>query len=232
MDNVLEKVAIPDKDAMIFSGKIVAEDVPYADYLSKRYGKFVEWIHGVVIEMAPINLQHANITRFLRTLFDIYLELITGGKVLGNPFVMRPGEDFPARQPDIQVILPDRLEYVKENQVAGPANLVVEVVSPESVKRDLGEKFQEYEKGGVDEYWILDPMREEALFYVRDENGIFRSRPPVDGVYASHVLNRLSLPVALLWQEKLPTVREAVRMVEAMLESTGGAQGEYELAYG
>ena len=203
-----------------YSGKIIAENVPYEDYLSEKYGQHVEWIFGVVIAMSPVSLTHENLRAFLQMLFSIYLELTGGGQTLSDPFVMRPAQDLPARQPDIQVILPDRLDNLQENQMAGPANLVVEIVSPESVQRDRGEKFREYERGGVQEYWILDPMRKESLFYVLGEDDLFHNRLPQDGVYTSTVLDRLTLDVKIFWQDKLPTTREVVQMVEQMLDAT------------
>lgn len=201
-----------------YSGKIVAENVPYEDYLAEKYGQHVEWIFGVVIEMSPVSKLHDALSLFLAALFDVYLELTTGGRVLTAPMVMRPGQDFPAREPDVQVLLPDRMQYLQENQMAGPANLVVEIVSPESMQRDRGEKFGEYERGGVQEYWILDPVRKESLFYVLGQEGLFYNQPPQEGIYTSSVLDKLKLDVNVFWREKLPTTREVVQMVEQMLK--------------
>jgi Uma2 family endonuclease len=167
--------------------------------------------------MSPINVKHDGLSRFAVVLFDSYLAFTTGGRVLQDPMVMKAAPHLPGRQPDIQVLLPDRLDYVKATEVAGPANLVVEIVSPESGKRDRGEKFEEYEEGGVQEYWILDPERKEPLFYVLGEDGLFHSRLPEKGVYTSYVLPKLNLPVDLLWREKLPTSPEVVEMVKQML---------------
>jgi Uma2 family endonuclease len=212
----LHHAVMHERDVMVFSGRVIAEDVLYADYLSGRYGEHVEWIYGKVIAMAPVNLQHVTLRDYIRVVCEVYADL-NGGRVLGDPFVMRAAPDLPARQPDVQVLLPDRMEFLKENQVAGPASLVVEIVSPESAGRDRGEKFREYETGGVGEYWIVDPVRREALFYVRGDDALFHPRPPVDGVYESHVLAGLRLSVDTFWQETLPTTREVVALVEAML---------------
>ena len=208
---------VAEEDLLIFSAKVLAQDVSYEDYLSGTYGRHVEWIYGTVIAMSPVSLKHVHLVAFLRTLFQAYLESTSGGQVLGDPFVMRVAPDLPGRQPDIQVVLPDRLSSLQENQMAGPANLVVEVVSPQSVQRDRGEKFQEYERGGVLEYWILDPIRQEALFYVRGEDELFHSRTTETGLYSSVVLDKLQLPVEILWQDTLPQPRETVQMVEQML---------------
>lgn len=49
---------------------------------------------------------------------------------------------------------------MKETYLDGPADLVVGIVSPDSVGRDRGEKFYEYAQGGVPEYWLIDPQLE------------------------------------------------------------------------
>jgi len=206
-----------EDEALVYSGKVIAQNVPYEDYLSGKYGEHTEWIFGDVIEMSPVSVQHGHISIYLMTLLQIYLEKTTGGKVCEDPIVMRAAENLPARQPDIQVILPERADIIKPNQVAGPAHLVVEIVSPGSVQRDRGEKFREYEQGGVDEYWIIDPQREEALFYVRDDGGLYRAQSLVEGAYTSTVLPRLQLTVNTLWEETLPTITQIMQSVNAML---------------
>jgi Uma2 family endonuclease len=203
----------------LYGGKIVAENVPYEDYLSGKYGIHVEWINGVVIDMSPVSTWHGQLNSFLEFLFACLLDQTTGGVVHRDPVVMRAKPELPARQPDLQVILPDRTHFIQENQVAGPANLVVEIVSPESSRRDRGDKHEEYEQGGVDEYWIVDPQRKEALFYVRGTDDLFHLTLPVDGIYTSTVLPKLKLWVDLLWQDKLPTPTEIVRMVESMVKA-------------
>ncbi|MCA0456874.1 MAG: Uma2 family endonuclease [Chloroflexi bacterium] len=202
----------------LYGGKIVAENAAYEDYLRGEYGTHAEWVNGVVIEMSPIEESHDALSRFGSAMFDTYLELTTGGRVLQDPMVMKPAPHLPGRQPDLQVLLPDRMHLLRPTEVAGAANLVVEIVSQESIKRDRGDKFEEYEQGGVEEYWIVDRIHKEALFYVRGEDGLFRSRLPVDGVYTSHVLPRLHINVSIFWQDSIPSTREAVKMVEAMLK--------------
>jgi Uma2 family endonuclease len=95
----------------------------------------------------------------------------------------------------------------------GAPDLVIEVVSPGSVREDRVRKFTEYEAAGVREYWLVDPRpnhRTVECFY-RDDAGIFQ---PVeageDGRLYSSVLTsegaRFWLHVDWLWQEPLPKV--------------------------
>lgn len=46
-------------------------------------------------------------------------------------------------------------------------------MSPESAERDHGEKFVEYEKGGVPEYWIMDYLHREGHLYRLNAEGIY-----------------------------------------------------------
>lgn len=199
----------------LIAERIIAEDVPYAVYLAGDYGERVEWFDGKVLAMSAVSVRHELLTQWLKTLFRAYLDVAGGGVVLGDPVVMRSRADLPARQPDVMVILPDRTEFIGTQEVAGPANLVVEVVSPGSESTDRGAKFREYEQGGVTAYWIIDPLRRDALFYVRGDDDLFHNCLPVGGVYTSSVLDRLQLDVALLWQDDLPTTRETITLVEA-----------------
>ena len=58
-------------------------------------------------------------------------------------------------QPDISVICdPDK---IIEKGCLGAPDLIIEILSPSTAKKDMHEKFQLYEKQGVKEYWIVDP---------------------------------------------------------------------------
>jgi Uma2 family endonuclease len=93
---------------------------------------------------------------------------------------------------------------LKKNHLEGPADLVVEIVSPGSGAIDRGDKYYEYEKGGVKEYWLLDPRRQEAEFYQRGRDGVYQLMPIDKGVFRGAVLKGLWLQVAWLWQKPQP----------------------------
>jgi Uma2 family endonuclease len=94
----------------------------------------------------------------------------------------------------------------------GPADLVVEIISPESRARDRGEKFYEYEQGGVREYWMLDRQRKQAEFYALGADGIYRLIPSGDdGVFRSVVLPGFWLRVEWLWQDPLPPLMTVLK---------------------
>lgn len=95
----------------------------------------------------------------------------------------------------------------------GPADLVVEVISPESSGRDRGEKFFEYEMAGVPEYWLIDPQREQAEFYALDEQGRYQlALGGHAGEFISRVIPGLTLDISWLWQEPLPPVWTSMQL--------------------
>jgi Uma2 family endonuclease len=195
---------------------VIATGISFEQYMEQYAADYAEWVNGEVIRMSPVREIHDSIFRFLIMLFTAYLEQ-TGGTLRVAPFVMRLDH---AREPDLQVILPEHLERIKDTLVDGPADLVVEIVSPESTERDRGDKFAEYERGGVAEYWIVDAVRKETLFYVLNADGIYEGHKPDEaGEYHSVVLSRLHLPADIFWRHLLPTLTETVRMVEAMLSA-------------
>lgn len=101
---------------------------------------------------------------------------------------------------------------LRESFLDGPADLVVEVISPESRGRDRGEKFYEYEQSRVREYWLLDPLRRQAEMYGLGEDGIYRPLPVgEDGLLHSTVLEGLWLRLDWLWQDPLPKLLAVLR---------------------
>ncbi len=74
-------------------------------------------------------------------------------------------------QPDISVFC-DRSK-ITERGARGAPDLVVEVLSPSTSKKDLNEKFNLYEKQGVREYWVVDPVAWSAWVYRLEAGGGF-----------------------------------------------------------
>jgi Uma2 family endonuclease len=183
----------------------------YEEYLrDPEIDEHTEWVDGEVIQMMSVSRAHADLQSYLMRLLGIYVESMEAGKVYAEPFNMKTGPTLAGRAPDVIVVLTANLERVQDQYLKGPADLVVEIISPGTESVDRGDKFLEYERGGVREYWILDPHREIADFYVRDESGIFRT-PELSGpsVFGSTVLPGFRLPIDALWS--LPPVPQVLR---------------------
>lgn len=174
---------------------------------------WAEWVDGEVVMLSPTSERHEDLRRFLEAILGIFVEQRGLGRVLGASFQMRLPEPVKSgRQPDLLFIAADRLACLKETYLDGPADLVVEIISPESRLRDRGEKFAEYEMGGVREYWLLDPDRREADFFRLDPRGRYRLvEADRQGWYESAAVPGFRLRVEWLWQVPTPRILDVVR---------------------
>jgi Uma2 family endonuclease len=145
---------------------------------------------------------------------------------------MRHLPGYASREPDMLFVARDNLHRLTDKRLEGPADLVIEVVSPESVKRDYEEKFSEYQRSGVREYWVIDPRpgREQAALYQRTVQGMYQAiLPDAQGRYHSLVLPGLWLRPAWLWQEPQPNPMHlffemrglAPETIQALLQEPG-----------
>ncbi len=192
---------------------VLEEIISYERFL-ETVGEDVraEWVEGKIFKMSPPSDRHQNISRFLSALLSHYAEAFDLGAVRPAPFQMKTGEALPGREPDILFVAQANLERLKKNRLEGPADVAVEIISPESRARDRGEKFYEYEGGGVREYWLIDPDREQAEFYRLDARGFYQLVPLENGAFESDVLPGLRLEAVWLWQEPLPTLLSILKI--------------------
>lgn len=210
-----------ERVANVSSEEILATEVPFEEYLTQFAGQHCEWEGGTVIKMSPISLQHNALLDYMYTLLAAYFELRPIGRVFHEPFTMRLPLLNKAREPDLFVALKTNPSILTSTYLDGPADICIDVVSPESVERDHGKKFQEYEKAVVKEYWILDPIHKESRFYRLGGDGGVYVRQETDefGYYRTPLLPGLVLHIPTLWQDKLPGPIATVRAVEEMLKT-------------
>jgi Uma2 family endonuclease len=193
-----------------------------------------EWIAllgeevGEVMMYSPASKRHQSIVDFLVGIMRIFVEQRDLGVVLSAPFQMKLEH---GREPDLLFVTREHLGRLKETHLDGPADLVVEIVSPESEGRDRGEKFYEYARGRVPEYWLIDPQIKWADFYQLQGERYRTVFSGEEGEYHALVLPDFWLRVEWLWQEPLPNPLRALseianvdpEVVERFLQALGGA---------
>lgn len=174
-------------------------------------GVRAEWVAGEIVEMPPVRDEHQFILGFLYRLIMEVVDARQLGWVYLAPFVMRLPHRPSGREPDLLFVKTANLGRATPTYVDGPADLVVEIVSPDSVTRDRREKLAEYQEAGVPEYWIVDPRRQEARFYLLGQGGTYQFvQIGADGIYTSREIDGLRLRVSWLWQRPLPTIAAAL----------------------
>jgi len=117
---------------------------------------------------------------------------------IGSRVAMKLSE-HDAPEPDIMFIKKERLHLLGETEIFGPADLVVEVISPGSRRLDFVDKRELYANFGVLEYWLIDLYKQQAFFW-KNVNGIWEDLPVDDnGIVRSEVLTGFWLRVDWLF---------------------------------
>jgi Uma2 family endonuclease len=119
-------------------------------------GKLYEAIDGELYVTPAPKLRHQWISA---NLFAALLELLVEPGH-GWLFAAPTGVEFPDTeegvQPDLVFISRDRRERLTEAGISGPPDLVIEIGSPSTAKRDRTIKKKLYERQGVPQYWFVD----------------------------------------------------------------------------
>ena len=195
------------------------DNITYEDFLDwAGEDTLAEWVDGEVVMYSPASKGHQSVAGFLAKLLGTFVEHHDLGLVLTAPFQMKL--EHSGREPDLLFVAEEHLDRLKETYLDGPADLVVEIVSPESAGRDRGEKFYEYAEGGVPEYWLIDPQQEWVEFYRLQEGRYRLAFDGTEGTYRAATVPGFWLRVEWLWQEPLPSTEDV------LLEVGGEAYAE------
>ena len=208
----LEKALKPASDHCVaestayYGMASAAEDIaPDGTFNGKHPGEFtiddymllpdehrVELIDGYFYDMAsPVNV-HQLITGSIYAFLHNWVKTHGGSCI---PFVspvdvhLDPDDKKTIVQPDVLVVC-DRNKLT--NHIVGAPDLVIEVLSPSSWRRDLNLKANKYEQAGVREFWAVSPKNQAVTVMNFEKNAItiysFQSKIPV-GIWDDCVLD-------------------------------------------
>ena len=200
---------------------LVRRRASYEEYLATAgETRIVEWSDGEIVEYMPPTIEHQNLTVFLVQLLGAFVAELDLGRVVVAPAEVKLWPGGPSREPDVFVVMKARLPDFDKWRFNGAPDLIVEVVSPGSVREDRVRKFTEYEQAGVREYWLIDPRPHQRTVecYRREDDGVFQ---PVEAdengrLYSAvlaHEGAQFWLHVDWLWQEPLPKVQSVLREI-------------------
>jgi Uma2 family endonuclease len=171
---------------------------PYreADYMALPDQPRCELLYGRLPVTPSPSIRHQ---RVVRQVFRLLLDFSdrAGGEVFASPLDVRFA-DHSIVQPDI-LYVSDKRAGILGRRVEGAPDLLIEVLSPATARRDVGEKLRLYAESGVAEYWIIDPELETFEFLDNTVAG-FRLCLPEGAVYRSAVVSGLELDVEAFWR--------------------------------
>jgi len=174
----------------------------YQDYLQlPDDGKRYEVINGeLIMAPSPITIHQIISTSLSAGLFN-YVKENELGTILTAPLDVVLNETN-VYQPDIIFISRERKEIITEKNISGAPDLVIEILSPSTAYYDLFDKKEHYEKFGVKEYWIVDPMRQWIEVYQLKE-GKFNlvQKLQKQGKLRSELLKGLTIDLQEIFKE-------------------------------
>jgi Uma2 family endonuclease len=168
-------------------GRVKEGSLSYGDYAALDDGARYELANGTLELMSPApSPTHQFICAHIR-------DLLTGTCSEEFLFLLSPIDvilsDKEVRQPDVVAIHRNHVHLITKRGVEGVPDLVVEVVSPSSVKRDRGQKIAVYAMFNIPEYWLVSPEVWALEQYVLDGGCYTLANVYVgDEIIDSHVL--------------------------------------------
>jgi Uma2 family endonuclease len=140
-----------------------------ADYMLLEEGAPFQLInYDLVMSPSPIPEHQIISGRLFNKISDFIEQTNNNGVVMYSPMdvYLDSGNIF---QPDLLYVSEDRIDIIKK-RVEGAPDMVIEILSPSNAYYDLIQKKDVYEKYGVKEYIIVDPIAQNATLYVLKES--------------------------------------------------------------
>lgn len=193
-DFIADLLDSPDAKLIIDRVQAVLDDE------SKRRQEFYEWlqddmkaefINGEVITHSPVKRRHLRASKYLFNLLQNFIATRGLGEVdYEKALVTLTRNDY---EPDICYWRKEVADEFDDETMKHPApDLVVEILSKGTAKRDRGVKFEDYAAHGVREYWLVDPMRQTVEQFRLDEE--FMAFDAVGNFHLTDTLTALTVP--------------------------------------
>jgi Uma2 family endonuclease len=123
----------------------------------------VELLDGVITSMSPRpSANHNIVSSNIYRIFSNFLRKNTCSAYADGMEVHLDEKNYVI--PDMSIVCNPGI--VKQDGIHGAPNLIVEVLSPSSFKRDRGYKMELYARSGIEEYWIVSPVEKTIEVYL------------------------------------------------------------------
>ena len=169
IETVLEDYSTTRVSESVYSygERIVKKQGEYTveDYYNWPEDERIELIDGVIYHVSMPSIKHQRIVGEIDFAFKSFVKKKKGKcEIFGAGIDVRLDcDDKTMLVPDISVIC--EKDKFTEQYFDGAPDLVVEVLSPSTRKKDMTLKLSKYAEAGVREYWIIDPKKETVFVY-------------------------------------------------------------------
>lgn len=126
-------------------------------------------IEGYLIKEPSPNTYHQRISRKIEFIITKFATENDLGEVFFAPYDVVVDNETVV-QPDILFVSKENQRIITKENIKGPPDLVIEIISPSSAYRDLVKKKKIYAAFGVKEYWIVDPEEKTVDVYGLENN--------------------------------------------------------------
>ena len=193
--------------------KFVEAEIQKPGNENNRY----ELIDGVIYMMSSPRKIHQRLAKFIYDRFNVYfldkecevyfapVDVYLFDKKRFPLLSLPKKECKDAVEPDLLVLCDDS-KYHDDGIIYGAPDLVIEIVSKSSLKKDYMLKYYSYMKFGVKEYWIVDPINEKIIVYCLIDDDLSFNPYTFDDVVKSKTFNDLSVDFRNFVEYKSPEV--------------------------
>ncbi len=173
----------------------------YDDYLNTPDdGRHYELFDGEIFVSPTPNQRHQWIASDIHFLLASFVKTNKLGKVASSPLAVRLSTNI-VLEPDLLFIRKgSSADNLTTTWIEGAPALVVEILSKSTASRDVNRKRELYEQYGVEEYWIVDPVK-QTILALSLVDGSYQSIPQQDGNFASRALPGLEINVPALFAQ-------------------------------
>lgn len=195
--------------------QIAERPVSFGRYLEIVGDKdYVELVNGVMIQKAPVYLDHEWILTWLLAVLKTVTEKRKLGIVLGSRTAVNINQ-FGGRLPDIVFVREEHKDIVQEKAIFGAPDLVIELISPADRPSDVIALETDYRQRGVAEIAFLD-RKKQTLLLLRKLDTDYKETVITSGAFVFEALPDIPLQAEWLLGDSRPDVFDlAVSLLSA-----------------
>lgn len=175
--------------------------ITYEEYRAlPEDGNRYEVVVGELLMTAAPRIQHQNVSANLQFILETFIRANDWGKLYAAPVEVFLGDEDIV-EPDLVCVSHARRDIIKELNIVGAPDLVVEILSPSTSRADRVLKAKAYARHRVPHYWIIDPDAQTIeAFQLEGETYRLVAAHAEDETFEPSLFPGLKIALAELWK--------------------------------